>query len=103
MERILVRTIVLALGSPGFRDCYFGEIVHGAFATLSYNRIFLTFSLVNSSNKSCFFVILTLFGIYTCSKFQERAFSKLFERLRQARHLSASGGGGGGRGYKLQH
>ena len=39
--------------------------------------------------------MLTLFGICTCSNFQERVFSKLFERLRQARHLSASGGGEG--------
>ena len=39
--------------------------------------------------------MLTLSGICTCSKFQERVFSKLFERLRQARHLSASGWGWG--------
>ena len=41
-------------------------------------------------------LILTLFETLACSTFQERVFSKLFERLRQARHLSASGGGGGG-------
>ena len=31
-------------------------------------------------------------GICTCPTFQERVFSKLCERLRQARHLSASEG-----------
>ena len=39
-----------------------------------------------------FLLILTLFDTLACSKFQERVFSELFERLRQARHLSASGG-----------
>ena len=41
----------------------------------------------------CLF-ILTLFETLACSTFQERVFSKLCERLRQARHLSASGGEG---------
>ena len=43
-----------------------------------------------------FRLISTHFDTLACSKFQERVFSTLFERLRQARHLSASGGGGGG-------
>ena len=39
-----------------------------------------------------FSFILTLFDTLACSKFQERVSSKKIERLRQARHLSASGG-----------